>query len=45
MMLAHYQKFLPINVAINHGHFIVFRLLNKEWRIGINFFTSAELEN
>jgi DNA gyrase subunit B len=25
--------------------FIVFRLLNKEWRVGVNFFTSVELEN
>ena len=30
-------------VVSNHG-FLVFRLLNKEWRIGINFFTSAELD-
>lgn len=25
--------------------FISFRLLNKEWRIGLNFFTSTEFEN
>lgn len=25
--------------------FISFRLLNKEWRVGLNFFTSAEFEN
>ncbi len=31
-------------VAANTG-FIVFKLLNKEWRVGINFFTSSELEN
>jgi DNA gyrase subunit B len=32
------------HVAASSG-FIVFKLLNKEWRVGINFFTSSELEN
>ena len=36
---------IPADLAIiNHGH-ITFRLLNKEWRIKVKFFTSAELES
>lgn len=31
-------------VAPSNGS-IVFKLLNKEWRVGVNFFTSAEVEN
>lgn len=31
-------------VTTNHG-FIIFKLLNKEWRIGTNFFSSAEIDN
>lgn len=30
-------------VSLTHGH-LMFRLLNKEWRISVNFFVSPELE-
>jgi DNA gyrase subunit B len=30
-------------VVTNHGS-LVFRLLNKEWRVGVNFFSSTEFE-
>lgn len=30
-------------ISLTHGH-LAFRLLNKEWRISVNFFVSPELE-
>ena len=36
---------IPADQVTPSSGFIVFRLLNKEWRVGVNFFTSAEFDN
>ncbi len=36
---------IPADQVIPNDGYLAFRLLNKEWRVSINFFTSSELEN
>jgi DNA gyrase subunit B len=36
---------IPADQVIPNDGYLAFRLINKEWRVGINFFTSTELEN
>lgn len=36
---------IPADQVQTNDGYLAFRLLNKEWRVGVNFFTSNELEN
>lgn len=36
---------IPADQVAPHDGYITFRLLNKEWRVGLNFFSSTEFEN